>query len=477
MLTARLRARPFESDQGPLYKVDYQEKMPKAKSSKKAGARLKHESFTNQLTKSSDDIRPMKSARKGKGRSKDDEDGDNASDDIDVVDAEEEDSKLVADARKRLEEEDGQAALSPRKEVNQGGDGDGGEDSEDDYEDDVLEEDDDDDNEDLVKYEGTDYVGGANLSQSEEDVVNRFLHAGQAESRTLADIILEKMNNGGDKEGGGDGDGDTYAGGMGGDLPSKVIEVYTSVGNMLAHYRSGKLPRALKMLPHIKDWENILWITRPDTWSPTATYACTRIFASNLNAKMAQRFYNLVLLEKCRDDIRENNKLNYHLYMSLKKSLFKPAAFYKGILLPLAQSGNCTLREATIFGSVLAKVSIPGIHSAAALLRLTQMPYSGSTSMFIRILLNKKYSLPRRVIDALVDHFVSFEREKRVLPVVWHQSLLVFAQRYKLEVDDTQRARLKSLMKIHAHHQITPEVRRELFNNLPQDPEAVMRVE
>ena len=81
-----------------------------------------------------------------------------------------------------------------------------------------------------------------------------------------------------------------------------------------------------------------------------------RIFASNLNAKMAQRFYNIVLLEKCRDDIRSNKSLNYHLYMALKKALFKPAAFYKGILLPLCQSQSCSLREATIIGSVLAKV-------------------------------------------------------------------------------------------------------------------------
>lgn len=36
-----------------------------------------------------------------------------------------------------------------------------------------------------------------------------------------------------------------------------------------------------------------------------------------------QRFFNIVLLEKCRDDIRANKKLNYHLYMALKKSLFK----------------------------------------------------------------------------------------------------------------------------------------------------------
>jgi essential nuclear protein 1 len=178
---------------------------------------------------------------------------------------------------------------------------------------------------------------------------------------------------------------------------------------------------------------------------------------------MAQRFLNLVLLEKCRDDIRVNNKLNYHLYMALKKALFKPAAFYKGLLLPLAQSGTCTLREATIIGSVLAKVSVPGDHSAAALLRLAEMEYSGSTSLFLRVLLNKKYALPRKVIEALVVHFFSFEKETRVLPVIWHTSLLVFVQRYKKEFDDSQKERFKLLLRAHQHHQITPEVRRELY--------------
>jgi len=30
----------------------------------------------------------------------------------------------------------------------------------------------------------------------------------------------------------------------------------------------------------------------------------------------------------------------------------------------------------------------------------------------------------------VVDHFMRFLREDRTLPVVWHQSLLVFIQRY-----------------------------------------------
>jgi hypothetical protein len=48
----------------------------------------------------------------------------------------------------------------------------------------------------------------------------------------------------------------------------------------------------------------------------------------NLNAKMAQRFYNLVLLEKICDDIQTNRTFSYHLYMAFEKSLFKSGSFF-----------------------------------------------------------------------------------------------------------------------------------------------------
>ena len=83
-----------------------------------------------------------------------------------------------------------------------------------------------------------------------------------------------------------------------------------------------------------------------------------------------------------RDDISETKKLNYHLYMALKKSLYKPAAFFKGFLLPLCEGGDCTLREAAIIGSVLVKVSVPVLHSAAALLKIAEMEYSGEFMLF-----------------------------------------------------------------------------------------------
>ena len=56
--------------------------------------------------------------------------------------------------------------------------------------------------------------------------------------------------------------------------------------------------------------------------------------------------------------------------------------------------------------SVLSKSSIPMLHSAAAILKIAEMDYNGANSIFLRTLLDKKYALPFRVVDAVVFHFI-----------------------------------------------------------------------
>jgi essential nuclear protein 1 len=43
------------------------------------------------------------------------------------------------------------------------------------------------------------------------------------------------------------------------------------------------------------------------------------------------------------------------------------------------------------------------------MLKLAEMEYTGATSVFIRVLLDKKYALPYRVIDSLVFHFLRYK--------------------------------------------------------------------
>lgn len=276
------------------------------------------------------------------------------------------------------------------------------------------------------------------------------------------------------------------------ELPAKVVEVYTQVGLLLSRYKSGKLPKPFKILPTLPQWDILVSITRPDSWTPNATYEATKIFTSSRPA-VAQAFCADILLPLVREDIRETKKLNVHLYKALKKALYKPAAFFRGFLFPLAGSGTCTLREAQIIGSVLARVSIPVLHSATALYRLCEIAAeqmmhdvesAGACNIFIRTLLEKKYALPFRVVDALVFHFLRFRAVHQAedvdmqdantiagkrsaaaekLPVLWHQSLLAFAQRYKNEVTEDQREALLDLLLVRGHREIGPEVRRELL--------------
>lgn len=118
----------------------------------------------------------------------------------------------------------------------------------------------------------------------------------------------------------------------------KIIEVYTKIGSLLSRYKSGPLPKAFKILPTLSMWPNLVMLTRPEEWTPHATYAATRIFASNLDPKQSQKFYKEILLEKVREEIGgPDNKLSVQTYMALKKAIYKPAAFFKGILFPLCE--------------------------------------------------------------------------------------------------------------------------------------------
>lgn len=257
---------------------------------------------------------------------------------------------------------------------------------------------------------------------------------------------------------------------------------------ILTRYKSGPLPKPFKILPTVPNWPTLLEITQPDRWSANAIYAGTRIFISHKPA-VAQEFISTVLLDRVREEIHETKKLNVHTYNSMRKALYKPACFFKGLLFPLVSSGTCSLREAHIVASVIARVSIPVLHSAAALLRMCDLSAeqsirdvesTGAINTFIRVFLEKKYALPYKVIDALVFHFLRFRAadgsgdtmmgdgssgnsKGYKLPVLWHQSLLVFAQRYRNDITEDQREALLDLLLVRGHKDIGPEVRRELL--------------
>ncbi|KAJ2974927.1 hypothetical protein NUW58_g8502 [Xylaria curta] len=208
-------------------------------------------------------------------------------------------------------------------------------------------------------------------------------------------------------------------------------------------------------------------------WTPNAVFAATKLFVSSKPA-VVREFLNMVLLEHVRDNIAETKKLNVHLFDALRKALYKPAAFFKGILFPLVESGATLLLH--------SGAALKGLCEIAAREASAGTEGGGATNVFIKTLLDKRYALPWQVVDSLVFHFLRFRNTdpasvteaeamnmgeraatQAKLPVIWHQTLLSFAVRYKNEITEDQRELLLDLLLSHGHHKIGPEIRRELL--------------
>ncbi|PCH41601.1 cell adhesion protein byn-1 [Wolfiporia cocos MD-104 SS10] len=345
------------------------------------------------------------------------------------------------------------------------------------------------DEDDLGRFDEDNYeeeVEEIEVDEGDMKTLDALLPANAGERRTLADIIFAKLD---EVESGkttvirtAERDPNRAPDPAAG-LNPKVVEMYRKVGLVLSRYKSGPLPKPFKIVPSLPAWARMLALTRPEDWTPQACHAATRIFLPQMKPPQARVFLEGVLLDAIREDIhltkegarknKNNRKLNVHYYEALRRSLYKPAAFFKGIVFPLLNTG-CTLQEAAIIASVLAKVKVPLMHSAAALIRLANMDYSGPNSLFIRVLLDKKHALPYKVVDALVFHFIRLSNTYKAskagdveeLPVLWHQSLLVFCQRYGSDLTPDQKDALLDVVRAHPHPQIGPEVRRELVNSI-----------
>ncbi|KAL4075668.1 Bystin-domain-containing protein [Scleroderma yunnanense] len=345
--------------------------------------------------------------------------------------------------------------------------------------------------------EGMSDVGDAQemfqLDSRDIQTLDALLPANVGERRTLADVIFSKLDGGKQPDGvvvvqKVHQDKDRPDPALG--LDPRLVESYSKLALYLHGYKSGPLPKLFKVIPTLPAWARILALTKPEHWSPHACRAATRIFVSTMKPPQAQLFLSVVLLDAIREDIQNNKKLNVQYYEALKRALYKPGAFFKGIVFPMLESG-CTLKEATIIASIIVKKKVPVLHSAAALLRIAQMDYAGAhtnispwhipdskkigpNSLFMRVLIDKKYQLPYKVVDALVFHFIRLSNtykarsrgDSEKLPVLWHQSLLAFCQRYAPDLTPDQKDALLDVIRVNPHPQIGSEVRRELINSV-----------
>lgn len=92
------------------------------------------------------------------------------------------------------------------------------------------------------------------INEEDERAMEMFMSDNAAPRRTLGDILAERMT---EVKSHFTDDGSVKMQ----DLDPRVEQMYQGVRDVLRKYRSGKLPKAFKIIPNLRNWEQILYIT------------------------------------------------------------------------------------------------------------------------------------------------------------------------------------------------------------------------
>ena len=219
-------------------------------------------------------------------------------------------------------------------------------------------------------------------------------------------------------------------------LQPKLLKILERASLFLKVYRSGKIPKILRILPCLKNFEEVLWLTRPDTWSEQAIVILTRFFLPKLDKNQLSRFYSLVLAPRLQETIFSSKSYSVHIKKAIKISTAYPSIFFSSIILPICESKRCTNKEGVILSSIIWKYKFPRSVIMSTLVRLTKQPVTSAICMILRVMISKNYLISLRIIDLLIDFFNL--NNKKITSTHYKTLLLVFLKNYSdfLSIED-----------------------------------------
>ncbi|CAN7999070.1 unnamed protein product, partial [Ixodes hexagonus] len=100
--------------------------------------------------------------------------------------------------------------------------------------------------------EGDSYYETIEVDEADEKALEMFMSENKEARRTLADIIMEKLKEHETEIQSRYSDAGSI---QMADLDPKVVEMFRGVKKVLSRYRSGKLPKAFKIIPALSNWE------------------------------------------------------------------------------------------------------------------------------------------------------------------------------------------------------------------------------
>ena len=220
---------------------------------------------------------------------------------------------------------------------------------------------------------------------------------------------------------------------------SKILKLLERTGIMLKVYRSGKIPKILKLLPLLTNFEDLVWFTRPDRWSSQALLKISKLLIRNLNNIQLKRFLSLIILPRIQECILKSQKFIIYKQLIFNLVISNVKIFFSSIIFPMCSSSKCTKREITFISLIIVKNSFSSKHISWIVQKISKNPNNSAQLIIMRMLISKKYNFSYRLLDILVDFFVNYSHE--INNIFFLKCLFAFLQNYSnfLSLEDKNR--------------------------------------
>nr|UXY86725.1 bystin-like protein [Cryptomonas paramecium] len=208
---------------------------------------------------------------------------------------------------------------------------------------------------------------------------------------------------------------------------TKIFKILERTGILLKVYRSGSIPKIIKIFFSFKNFEDLIWFTRPDRWSFQGLFAVSKLFMKNLNDTKKKRFFSLIFLPRLQEVVFKFKISTSYTNLIYKLAKIENKAFITSIILPFFKSINCSKKECVILIFFLLKIPFQVKYTEWMLSEILQVSQFKLKCLFLRAFLIKKYKISNKMLDVLVDFFT---KETKYENLILLKCYIIFLKNY-----------------------------------------------
>ncbi|KAH0788206.1 Bystin-domain-containing protein [Histomonas meleagridis] len=244
-------------------------------------------------------------------------------------------------------------------------------------------------------------------------------------------------------------------------IEPKVKNLYIQLGKILRSFQGGKLPAAVNALATQKNityWLDLLYLTQPFKWTINALTSVTLTFQHYASVKRNTIYNEQILLEYVLDRLESPRPIPKTIMEPITIAARTPQSFLVGFLIPLSTETICPSKTAKFISTLIAQIKLPNTYANVFIDHLCKSDRSQVITLFLSRLISRSYALTISSIDAIYAYFLSYQGDSEQMPMIWHNAILEFVQKYGKNLLDEQKEGLTELVKTKSNPKITPQI-------------------